>query len=205
MMLAPASRKALILASAVALSPVMIAPACPIRLPGGAEAPTTSAEMGLVNSAADIGGGVLLHVAADLPDQHHGVGVVIFLEQPEHLNKAGADDGVAANTDAGGLPDAQAGELPHGLVGQGAAAGDDACPARQVDCSGHDADLATGARVDESGAVGADQPHRLVLEIAGHPHHVESGNTLGYAGDQGHARVGGLDYGIGRKWRRHER
>ena len=82
MMVAPASRKARILASAVALSPVMIAPACPMRLPGGAEAPTTRAAIGLVNSAPMIGGGVLLHVSADLADQDHGVGVVVFLEQP---------------------------------------------------------------------------------------------------------------------------
>ncbi|GIT14019.1 MAG: hypothetical protein CM1200mP35_08390 [Chloroflexota bacterium] len=45
---APASLRAFILASARALSPVMIAPACPMRLPGGAVAPTISAHTGFL-------------------------------------------------------------------------------------------------------------------------------------------------------------
>ena len=54
-------------------------------------------------------------------------------------------------------PDAAAGELPDGFVGERAAAGDDADAAGLVDVAGHDADLAF-AGGDDAGAVGADEP-----------------------------------------------
>ena len=60
MIQAPASLSAAILYSAVALSPVMIAPAWPMRLPAGADAPTTNAATGLLKFD-------LMKAAAGLP------------------------------------------------------------------------------------------------------------------------------------------
>ena len=54
------------------------------------------------------------------------VGVRVALEHPEDVDEGGAVHGVATDADAGGLTNAQAGELAHRLVGQRAAAGDDA-------------------------------------------------------------------------------
>src|SRR5215831_1684259 len=47
----PARSKALILSAAVPCPPAMIAPACPMRLPGGAVCPATKAMTGLVTFA----------------------------------------------------------------------------------------------------------------------------------------------------------
>ena len=50
------------------LPPEMIAPAWPIRLPGGAVRPAMNAATGLVTCSRDEGGGLFLGGAADLAD-----------------------------------------------------------------------------------------------------------------------------------------
>ena len=74
---------------------------------------------------------LFLGAAADLADQDDALGAGIVLEEPQHVDEAGADDRVAADADAGRLADAELRELVHGLVGERAAARDDAdaCPA----------------------------------------------------------------------------
>ena len=138
----------------------MIAPAWPIRLPGGAVWPAMNAASGLVN-LPDVfeRGGLLLGVAADLAHHQDGVGVGVGLEQRQGVDEARAVDRVAADADAGALADPQVRELPDALVGQRARAADDADAARLVDVARHDADLALAGR-DDAGAVGADQPDR---------------------------------------------
>ena len=48
----------------------------------------------------------LFAVSANLSNHHNGVGVGVFLKQPQRVNKARAADGVAADTERCGLPDA---------------------------------------------------------------------------------------------------
>ena len=81
MIQAPASLSAAILNSAVALSPVMIAPAWPMRLPGGAD-PGTNYKGGnrFVELCLNVCGGLLFHGAANLPNHHHGIGAQICVE-----------------------------------------------------------------------------------------------------------------------------
>ena len=55
------------------------------------------------------------------------------------------------------------GQLPDGLVGQGAGAADHADAAGLVDVAGHDADLALVGR-DDAGAVGTDQARLRAFE-----------------------------------------
>ena len=61
------------------------------------------------------------------------------------------------------LAEAAAGELPDGLVGERAGAGDDADVALLVNVAGRDADAAAAVRIlagagrDDAGAVGADE------------------------------------------------
>ena len=62
------------------------------------------------------------------------VGLGIVLEQPEHVDEAGAVDGVAADPHAGRLAEAALGELVDHLVGQRAAARHDADAARPCGC-----------------------------------------------------------------------
>ena len=66
----------------------------------------------------------------------------IVVEQANGVEKRRADDGIAADADAGGLADTELGELAHGFVGKRAAAADDADVAGLVNLAGHDADLA---------------------------------------------------------------
>ncbi len=129
----------------------------------------------------------------------------------QDVEVVGAVDRVAADADAGGLAKAEAGELPDGFVGQGAAAGDDADFAGFVDVAGHDADLAF-AGGDDAGAVGADEPGLLAFHVLFDLDHVEDGDPFGDAADQVKAGVDGFHDGVGgeggrdvddaRRWRR---
>src|SRR5690606_32665914 len=79
------------------------------------------------------GGGFFFGSAADLADHDDGLGLRIVVEHLEHVEVGGAVDGVAADADAGGLAEPGLGELPDGLVGESAGAGDDADIAALVD------------------------------------------------------------------------
>src|SRR5690348_3392096 len=61
-------------------------------------------------------------IAADFADQDDSMCVGIIVKQFHHIKERCADDGVAADADAGGLPDAKTCELIDGFVGQRAAA-----------------------------------------------------------------------------------
>ena len=118
-MVAPASESAPILSDAVAALPVMIAPAWPIRLPGGRRAARHQRNQRLGETALlDELRRFLLSVTANLPYQHHRFRLRVFLEHGQHVDKAGAYQGVAANTYAGGLPDARLGQGVDRFVGE---------------------------------------------------------------------------------------
>ena len=126
-MVAPASERARILSEAVAALPVTMAPAWPIRLPGGAERPATRATSGLVkppflmNSAASCS-----RFPAYLSYQHHRFRFGVFLEHGQHVYETGAHQGVAANADTGGLADTYLGQGVDRFVSERSTAGDDA-------------------------------------------------------------------------------
>ncbi len=84
------------------------------------------ADDGLAHVRADELGGLLLGVAADLADHDDGVRVGVIVEKANGIEERRADDGIAADADAGGLADAEMRELADGFVGQRAAAADDA-------------------------------------------------------------------------------
>ena len=140
--LTPAASSAAILSVAVPLPPEMIAPAWPMRLPGGAVVPAMKPATGFFMCCLDAGGRAFLGVAADLADHHHAVGVWVGVEQLEHVDEVDAADRIAADADAGRLADAERGELTDRLVGEGPGARHDAELARPVDVPRHDADLA---------------------------------------------------------------
>src|SRR5512133_1664846 len=134
--------------------------------------------------------------AADLADHDDCVGVGVGLEQAQDVQVVGAVDRVAADADAGGLAQAEAGQLPDRFVGQGAGAGDNADTARFVDIAGHDADLAL-AGGNHARAVGADQTGLLALHVLFDLDHVQHRDALGDAADQFDAGVDGLHDGVG--------
>src|SRR5690606_9285623 len=96
-------------------------------------------------------GGVFLVGSADLADQQGVAGVGVFLEQAQAVDVVEAAHRVGDDADARALSHAEAGALPDGLVGERAAAADDAdglaggvagLGAVHVDIAWHDADFA---------------------------------------------------------------
>ena len=63
------------------LPPEMIAPAWPMRLPGGAVRPAMKAATGLVTCSFTIGGGFFFGGAADFAHHQDGFGLRVVLEQ----------------------------------------------------------------------------------------------------------------------------
>src|SRR5713101_3969331 len=115
---------------------------------------------GLLHVDLDPLRGALFGVAADFADQDDGVRVRIAVEKLNSVEKRRADDGIAADADAGGLADAKLRQLMDGFVGQRAAAADDADISLLVNAAGHDADFAF-ARRDDARAIGADEARFL--------------------------------------------
>ncbi|KAJ8554601.1 hypothetical protein ON010_g9882 [Phytophthora cinnamomi] len=164
-----------------------MAPAWPIRRPGGA-VPL---------------GRLLLGGSADLAHHDDALGLGVVGEALEAVDEVGAVERVAANADDGGLAEAQGRGLGHGLVGQGARAGHDADLALLVDVAGHDAHLAlTG--LDDAGAVGADEARLvLVAQVPLDLDHVLLRDALGDGHDQRDLGLDGLNDRRGAERRRH--
>src|SRR5947209_4313251 len=133
--------------------------------PGRCRLAGDESDHGLLDVLLHVRGRLLLRVAAELADHHERARAAVLVEQLEGLGVVGADDGVAAEPDAGRLPDAEGGELVDGLVGERAAAAEHADRAALVDVARHDADLALLTGRDDAGAVGADQPSGPALQV----------------------------------------
>ncbi len=134
--------------------------------------------------------------SADFTDHDEGFGVRVVVEHFHDIEVRGAIDGVAADANAGGLAMAAAGELPHGFVGEGAGARDDADLAGVVDVTGHDADFA-GAGGDDAGAVRANEAGGAFLKRGFDPHHVDDGDAFGDADDEFDPGINGFEDRVG--------
>ena len=77
----PAASRAAIFSAAVPLPPEMIAPAWPMRLPGGAVRPAMNAATGLVTCCFDVGGGFFFGGAADFAHHQDRFGLRVGFEQ----------------------------------------------------------------------------------------------------------------------------
>ena len=121
-----------------------------------------------------------------------------------------AGDGIATDANAGRLAEAVAGELPHRLVGEGAAAADDSDVARLVDVAGGDADAAAamgivaGAGGDNAGTVRSDEPGGRPGKRGLDLDHVAHRDTLGDRHDQLEPGIDRLKDGVSGEGRRHE-
>ncbi len=90
---------------------------------------------------ADELGCPLLVGAANLADEDDLFGLGILLKQLEDVDKVGADDRIATDADGRGLAQSLFRQGMDHLVGQGAAARNEADGAGRVDVAGHDAHL----------------------------------------------------------------
>ena len=103
----PAASITAILSSAPPLPPEMIAPAWPMRRPGGAVRPSDKADNRLLAAAFGLVGdelrGVFLGRAANFADHDDRFGGVIGQEHFQNFDEFGALDRVAADADRGRL------------------------------------------------------------------------------------------------------
>ena len=158
---------------------------------------------GLPDVVADERRGLFLGGAADLADQHDRVGRGVILEETEGVDEARADQRIAADADAGGLPEPEPGQLVDRLVGQRAALRDDADPPFAADVAGNDAGLGAPRR-DEPGTVRPDEPAVPLPDERQRPYHVQGGNPFGDADHKRNARIRRLHDRVGGNRRRHE-
>ena len=114
----PAASNAAIFSAAVPAEPEMIAPACPMRRPGGAVCPAMKPTTGFFMCFLTNVRGFLLVRAADLAHHRHGLRVRIGLERREAVDEVRAVDRVAADADARRLAEPGARELIHDFVGE---------------------------------------------------------------------------------------
>src|SRR2546425_12780566 len=116
--------------------------------PGRRRLAADEADHRLLDARLDVGRRLLLGGAADLADHHDRPRAGVLVEQAQHVDEAGAVDGIAADADARGLADTPLGELAHDLVGERAASREHADVARLVDVARHDPDLGLARRDD---------------------------------------------------------
>ena len=103
----PAASSAATLPAAVPAPPLMIAPAWPMRRPGGAVRPAMKAAIGLWRRCSAAKAAARSSASpADLADEDHGVGRRVVAEAGQDVHEVGAHDRVAADADAGRLADA---------------------------------------------------------------------------------------------------
>src|SRR5262249_42569406 len=136
-------------------------------------------------------------------DQNYGVSVGVVVEELDSVEERCADNGIAADSDTGGLADAEARELVHCFVGEGAAAADDSHVALLVNASWHDADFALAGRNDAR-AVGANQARLRFVHHGGDTDHVDYRNAFGDADDQRNLRICGFEDRICCVWWRNK-
>ena len=105
------------------LPPEMIAPAWPMRRPGGAVWPAMNAATGFVTCFATYSAACSSAVPPISPIIRIASVPRVVLEQLQQVDLVGADDRVAADADAGRLAEPEADELPDRLVGERAASG----------------------------------------------------------------------------------
>src|SRR6185312_12335633 len=104
--------------------------------------------------------------AADLAGQDDQLGLVVGLEQLEHIDERRTRDGVAADADDRAAAEAGARDLVADLVGERARARYDADVAALEERGRDDADVGL-ARREDAGTVRADQARARVVALEG--------------------------------------
>lgn len=156
---------------------------------------------GLFDMGLDVFGGFFFGAASDFTNHNNGVGIRVVVEQLDGVFLRRADNRIAADANAGGLADPQAGQLADSFIRQCAAALNDPDPALKMNAGGHNADFAFAWRNDAR-AIGADQANAARLNIMKGFDHIQRRNAFGDADDQGDARVGGFHNRVGGERRR---
>src|SRR5882724_2184253 len=138
------------------------------------------ADDGLLHVRLHPARGILLVRAADLAHHDHRFGLRVVVEHLQNVDVLDAVDRIAADADAGGLAEAELGELADGFISERAGARHDADRPPLVDVPRHDADLDL-VRRDDARAVRPDEQGALALHLVLGAHHVAHRDALGDA------------------------
>jgi len=168
---------AAIFSAAVPLPPEMIAPAWPMRRPGGAVCPAINPTTGFFMCVRNKLRGSLFCVAADFSDHDHGLSLRVAVEQIERVDKVRGQLSISANADRRRLPDSALRQLMHRLIRQRSGARDDSDVALFVNRRRHDANFAFTRR-DDAGQFGRSGRERRFLQKLPGADHVEGRNAL---------------------------
>src|SRR5690606_28759222 len=143
----------------------------------------------------DVGGSFFFSATTDLADHDDRFGLRVVLEHFQNVDEVGARDRVTTDTNTAGLTETGVSGLLDRFIGQGAGARHDTDLARQVDVTGHDADLAL-AGGDHARAVRPDQTHAQFVTLDLGIQHVEGSDTFGDADNQFDTSVSGFKDGV---------
>jgi len=125
----------------------------------------------------DIRGRGFFGIAADFADQDDRRSLRIVVKHLDSVQERSADNGIAADANAGGLPDSQARKLVYRFISERAAAADHANISLLVNAPRHDSDLALSRR-DDSGAVRTDKPRLFAIHRQRNANHVPAPEFL---------------------------
>src|SRR5260370_42157703 len=134
----------------------------------------------------------LFGVPADFTDQDDGLRAGLIVEKLDGIEEGRADDGIAADADAGGLANAEARQLVDGFVSERAAAADNADVSLLVNAAGHDADFAL-ARRNDARTIRTNEACFVEVHNRGHANHVDDGDTLGDANNERDLCISGFE------------
>ena len=148
-------------------------------------------------------GRLLLLVATNLADHHDVFGLVVSLEHVERVDKRGADDRVATETDDRRVAEALDCQLATDLVRERARTRHQADRTGLENLGGDDADIGDTRRKCAR-AVRPKQTNAAWPNVVVDLEHLVGRDALGDADDLRHARLGGLENRLGRKARRHD-
>src|SRR5215471_6677661 len=155
----------------------------------------------LLHVGFDPVGSGLLRIAANFANQNHSMRVGIFVEEFDRIEERSTDNGIAADSDAGGLANAKPRELINRFVSKRAAAADNTYVSVFVDAARHDTNF-TFARRNDARTVGADEARLRFVDNGDDADHVNYRNSLGDAYDQGNFGVSSFKNGVCRiRWR----
>src|SRR5258708_29576356 len=172
------------------------APGVPHRLASGSGTPGDKGHHRLGHRRFDVLCRILFIAPADLAAHHYPLRLWISLELLQITREGRSNDRIAADADAGGLPNARLGQQRDDLVSSCTGAGDKANGTWLEDLVRDNADLANAWRT-HGGAVGTDQRCPMLAHHEHRARHIDHRNILRDAHDQLNASSSRLHDRIG--------
>ena len=143
----------------------------------------------------DVQGSFFFSSTTNLANHDNRFSGRVFFKQSQNVYKVGTRYRISTDTHTGGLTKSGVCRLLDRFIGQGARAGYNPHPTRQMNVTGHDANFGFTWR-DHTGAVWPDQSHTQFITLNFAIEHIQRGNTFCNTDNQFDSRIGSLKNGI---------